>query len=80
MGSPRQDDHPLLEARHIDALTQAVRALNITMTRTLEAMQKMLTATDRIVENTANLPALMDVLMGKKANGDLHDVAERTEP
>ena len=80
MSDPRQDDHPFLEARHIDALTQAVRALNITMARTLETTQRMLTAVERVVENTANLPALMEVLMQQAVNGGVPHAADRTEP
>lgn len=77
------EEHPFLTARHVDNLIDAIRALNITITRLHEAAktqaETQLSALHRIADHTANLPALMDVLMGQKSNGDAHDVADRDE-
>ena len=78
------EDHLLLEPHHVDNLIDAVRALNITIAgdrlERAKQHQQMLLVLQQIAAHTANLPALMDVLMGQKTNGGVHDVADRNEP
>lgn len=65
-------DQPFLEARHIDDLTTAVRALNTTIARAEEARSRdhraLLAAIERLASHTENLPALMDELSAR-SNG-----------
>jgi hypothetical protein len=73
------EDHPFLTARHVDDLTDAVRALNHAIHTLTKAQSAILSNLQKIADNTSNLPALMEVLMGK-TNGDVHDVADRDGP
>ena len=66
---------PFLEARHVDALTDAVRALNMTLVRAEERAARehrdMLIAIQTIARHTQNLPSLVELLKAK-TNGHSH--------
>lgn len=74
------EHHSFITARHADNIVEAVRTLNATIAaerveRTRQH-QQMLAVLQRIADHTENLPALMEVLMSQKANGDIHTVAD----
>jgi hypothetical protein len=68
-------DHTLLEPRHVDALTESVRALTMTIARAEEQRVRehraLMAAIEKLAIHTENLPALMDALESK-SNGTTH--------
>lgn len=75
-------DHPLLEKRDVQDLAEAVRALNATLVRDMEARrrqnQEALAVLQSIATHTEGLPALVAAL-GKRVNG-VHDHGAHEDP
>lgn len=51
----RSSEHPLLEARHVDDLTHAVRALSTVLTRSEALLREQLDAVRFIARNTSEI-------------------------
>lgn len=63
-GPPSPPGLELLEARHVDALTDSVRALNVTCARLIDTNQQQ---TRQIVTLTQKVGELVEVLKGSQS-------------
>lgn len=78
------EDYPFLQKRDVHALTDAVRALNITLTRIEPMLGKFLIASESTAHSCSHIPKLasdieqlLDVLVVKATNGDADALAEK---
>ena len=71
------EEHPLLEARHVDALTHSVRAMTTVLTR-VEAVHREQLDVMRFISRSQeglreDIASLRDAILGRRLPDDDHD-------